>query len=292
MKQLVILSGKGGTGKTSITASLGALTAECVMADCDVDAADLHILTDADGRHSEPFSDQVLARVVSDRCTRCGRCEKACRFDAIHLPAEGEAALVERLSCEGCGLCHDLCPEGAIVLEERLSGELLVSRGSFGPLVHARLGPGEGNSGKLVSLVRERAKEIAERSGLDLVLLDGSPGVGCPVIASLTGVDLVLLVTEPSLAGIHDLERIMDLLDHFRLPGRVMVNKHDLNPRLSERIDELCDRREKPLIGRIPFDPRFTEAMVAGRPITTWCPESPAARTIAEAWESLQADLE
>ena len=289
MKQIVVLSGKGGTGKTSFLASFAALAGECVLADCDVDASNLAILAGGEGGREEPFFGEETARVDPERCTRCGICEESCRFGAIALPrGEGGGptgpARVREIACEGCGLCALVCPPKAIALEERRTGTLLVSRSRRGPLVHARLLPGEGNSGKLVTLVREKAQGVAAEEGLDLVLVDGSPGIGCPVISSLAAVDGAFLVVEPSLSALHDLERILELLERFRVRACAAVNKWDLHPETAGRIARFCRDRGIPLAGRIPFDPVFLDALLERKTVVEYDPQGPAARAVAAAW--------
>ncbi len=297
MKQIVLLSGKGGTGKTSFLASFAALAGGCVLADCDVDASNLAILAGGMEGEEEPFFGEGVARVDPDLCSLCGKCEEACRFQAVTLPRAGEGgpftgpARVREIACEGCGLCSLVCPGGAISMEERLSGTLVVSQSRHGPIVHARLLPGEGNSGKLVALVREKAKGIAAERGLDLVLVDGSPGIGCPVISSLAAVDGAILVAEPSVSALHDLDRLLQLLERFRVKACVVLNKFDLQPEVAERAGEFCRERGVPLAGRVAFDPLFLEALLAGRSIVEYAPGSGPARAVEEAWRRGSAYL-
>lgn len=273
MKQLTVISGKGGTGKTSLIAAFAQCAAPAVLADCDVDASNLPILLEPIGESdSEPFTGGFFVSLKSELCTECGICADVCRFGAVEFE-ETDGDVGKNLPkfnyylCEGCGACVDACPTDAILLVERVSGTLYSSRMRYGPLIHAELGIAEGMSGKLVSLVRERAKETAEREGLDLVLVDGSPGIGCPVIASMAGVDAVLLVTEPTVSGRHDLDRIADLTEHFRMPTAAVVNKFDLNTEVTEGIEYACRGRGIEVLGRVGFDPVFVEAMVAGKTV-------------------------
>ena len=237
MREFVVVSGKGGTGKTSLTASFAVLAGRSVVADCDVDAADLHLVLSPRVKLSGAFRAGHVAVIDAARCTACALCERTCRFDAVKRDAEGAGRprfAIDPTACEGCGVCVRLCPERAIDFPERLSGEWYVSDTRCGPMVHARLGVAAENSGKLVWLVREKAREIAAREGHDLVLVDGPPGIGCPVIASLTGASAALVVTEPTLSGEHDMERVLQVARHFKVPAAVCVNKWDLNPDMKE----------------------------------------------------------
>jgi len=256
MKQITVISGKGGTGKTTLVASLATLVKKSVLADADVDAADLHLLLKPQIQRREPFFASKVAVIDPERCDGCQKCREVCRFGAI------ENLKVDPISCEGCGVCFHMCPQGAIALKDVQSGEWFVSQTRYGPLVHAKLGVAQENSGKLVTLVRKEACRIAQEDGYSLVLIDGPPGIGCPVIASLGGVDAALAVTEPSLSGIHDLKRVLGLCRHFRVPAWVCVNKADINPENTEKIKEFCQEEGTPVIGEIPFDPIVTKAMV------------------------------
>lgn len=291
MNELVICSGKGGTGKTSVTASLAALADPeigFVLADCDVDASNLHLVARPTVVESHPFVAGRLAHIRPDDCNGCGTCAELCAFDAIGPGADGARCEIQPLQCEGCGVCVRFCPTDAIDFPERTCGEWSLSRTAFGPMVHARLDVGAENSGKLVSLVREQARKQAAKLGLDLVLVDGPPGIGCPVTAALTGADLTLLVTEPSLSGLHDLERIAQLAAHFRVPALVCINKYDLSPELTARIEDYCRREDLPLIGKIPFEPLVNEAQAAGRSLVELAPHSAAARELATIWHRIE----
>jgi len=255
-KQLAILSGKGGTGKTTIAAAFASLAKNKVMVDCDVDAADLYILLQPKVLIQEKYFGGRSPRVDLEKCTQCGLCTEVCRFHAI------DNGLVDPILCEGCGFCYHVCPESAIAMEEAFSGDWFISETSYGPFVHARLGIGEENSGKLVTVVRRQATEIAKEKNLNLILIDGPPGIGCPVTASLTGVNLVLAVTEPTLSGIHDLERILKLAEHFKIPSMVCINKFDINLENSQKIISYCDKNGSKVIGRIPYEPKVVEALV------------------------------
>lgn len=260
-REIVVISGKGGTGKTVIAASFAALAKSKVMADCDVDAADLHLLLHPEVLERHDFKGGKKAIINKERCNECGKCEQVCRFKAI------ENFVVDSVSCEGCGVCSHICPEGAIKMEDNLSGEWFISRTKYGPLVHAKLGIAEENSGKLVTVVRQNAKLIAEREKKDFVIIDGPPGIGCPVIASLTGVDLALVVTEPTLSGIHDMERVCSVARHFGVKTYVCINKYDLNLTNSEAIERYCLDSNIEIGEEVPFDQAVNEALVKGVPV-------------------------
>ncbi len=286
MKQITVLSGKGGTGKTTLVASFATLAKNIVMTDCDVDAPNLHLLLKPEIVQTQEFKGSKLAVIDEAKCIQCGKCEEACRFNAI------TNLLVDSVLCEGCGVCAYICPPEAIELKERISGYAFISKTRYGPMSHARLNPGEENSGKLVTLVRHNARQIAERENCDLILNDGPPGIGCPVIASVTGIDVGLIVTEPTLSGIHDLERAQSLLNHFRIPTLVCVNKYDINRENTERIAEFCTQNNIEVAGKIPFDPMVTKAMVAGKPVVEYSPESIVSKEIVEVWERIIASLD
>ncbi len=262
MKELTIISGKGGTGKTSVVASFAALAQNKVLADADVDAADLHLILAPEIRHEEDFRGGRTARIDPERCTECGECLDRCQFNAI-----SPEFVVNKIDCEGCGVCVYFCPVEAIDFPENICGRWYISETRFGPLVHARLGIAEENSGLLVSLVRNQAKVLAEERGLDTIIVDGPPGIGCPVISSITGTDAVLIVTEPTVSGLHDLERVGGLADHFKIPTLACINKFDLNEAMSDRIADFCAGHRIDLVGRIPYDTLVTRAMVAGQSI-------------------------
>ncbi|MFC1968673.1 ATP-binding protein [Chloroflexota bacterium] len=284
IKEVVVLSGKGGTGKTSIVGSFAALAESKVLADCDVDAADLHLLLNPSIKEVREFWSGQVAVIDEEKCTQCGLCQDVCRFEAI------EDLKIAPISCEGCGFCYQICPSEAITMKENLSGHWFISDTEYGPLVHARLGIAQENSGKLVALVRQQAKQIAERQGLGYIISDGPPGTGCAVISSLSGVNLALLVTEPTLSGMHDLERITGVCQHFGVPALVCINKYDLNEENTRRIEERCHDQGIEIASRIPFDNVFTEAMVHGLPVVEYT-KNGVARRIEALWESISRSL-
>jgi len=261
MNEIVIISGKGGTGKTSIAASFAAIGKSKILADCDVDASDLHLVMSPRIAEKGEFWSGKKARIEEEKCNKCGLCQKQCRFGAI------KDFKVDRLSCEGCSFCFHACPAGAIVMEDVLSGHWFVSETRYGPLVYARLIPGEENSGKLVALVRQKAKALAEENALKYIITDGPPGIGCPVISSLSGATMALLVAEPTVSGVYDLERVAGVCKHFRVPAAVCINKYDLNEEIGREIERYCNQRGIELIGKLPFDEVFVEAISRGVPV-------------------------
>jgi len=286
MKQLVIISGKGGTGKTIISACFASLARNKVMVDCDVDAANLYLLLRPEIQESHKFSGGMKARIEQNNCSRCGECVNACRFSAIHEKIDGEF-FIDPISCEGCGVCYHVCAVKAVEMEKSLSGEWFVSHTKYGPFVHARLGIGEENSGKLVTEIRKKAMELAEKNSLDLVIIDGPPGIGCPVIASLSGADLALVVTEPTLAGIHDMERVAQTAHHFKISTACCINKYDINPENSAKIEDWCQKNSIPLMGKIPFDEDVTPSMVNLIPLPEYS-NNAASKEIKNIWEKIQ----
>jgi MinD superfamily P-loop ATPase len=285
MKELVVISGKGGTGKTSVTASFSALAQNKVTVDCDVDAADLHLLLHPEIIETHPFEGGSIAVIDSQKCTGCNQCVRNCRFNAI-----SEDLKVNPFLCEGCGLCMALCPEDAINLKKEKAGQWFISQTAYGPFVHAQLGIAQENSGWLVSHIRTAARTIAENNDSELIIIDGSPGVGCSVIASITGTDMVLIVTEPSLSGIHDMERVLALTAHFQIKTLVSINKSDINRSLSQEIEYLCAEKNVPVIGTIPYDNAVTEAQIHGRPIVEY-KDSEAALSIKFLWNKVKTAL-
>ncbi len=284
--EIVLISGKGGTGKTTITASFAILAGNAVIADCDVDAADLHLLLSPTPIETHEFKSGHEAVIRQEDCTGCGRCEQLCRFDAIEVhnnPTSTVTYSVDSVACDGCGVCVRFCPAQAIDFPERTCGEWMKSETRIGPMVHARLGIASENSGKLVSIVRAEARRIAIDRQLKLVLIDGPPGVGCPVIASITGTSLAVIITEPTVSGEHDLERVLGLVNHFGIPSMVSINKWDLNPDISERIEGKAVRLGARVAPRIRYDSTVTQAQIDGKtPVEI---ESVAGKEIAKLWE-------
>ncbi len=288
IQELVVISGKGGTGKTSLAASLAMLAEKSVIADCDVDAADLHLLLKPQEIDRQEFVSGREAVIRASDCTGCGICRDLCRSGAIGMRQDGGDAgtcHVDPVSCEGCGVCVHFCPEKAIDFPERSCGHWMVSQTRCGPMVHAQLGIAAENSGKLVSMVRREARRIAEEQGRSMIIVDGPPGIGCPVIASLGGASMVLVVTEPTVSGEHDLERVLALARHFDVPAKVCVNKWDLNPSMTERIEEQAFRTGAELAGRIRYDPGVTKAQI--RELTVVETDTDSARDIMQVWKNL-----
>jgi len=285
MKQIVVISGKGGTGKTVLSGCFAALARNAVLADVDVDASNLHLLLRPEIRERHVFKSGLKARIDAKKCTGCGLCLTLCRFNALSEDTEGKA-VVEPLSCEGCGLCFHICPEKAIEMETQVAGEWYISMTKYGPFVHARLGIAEENSGKLVTEVRKKARQIAEDEKRDLVIMDGAPGIGCPVIASLSGTDLALVVTEPTPSGRHDMERIVALARHFKIRVACCINKFDLNPENSADIESWCREESIPVVGKVPFDEAVPESVVRGIPYVEYASNS-SADDIRRMWASL-----
>ena len=286
MKELVVISGKGGTGKTSIIAAFSSLTENKVLCDADVDAADLHLIMDPAVVRRTDFQSGNSAVINNDLCTECGLCREMCRFNAISADYD-----VNPIDCEGCGVCVHFCPEGAIDFPVSTCGEWFVSNTRFGPMVHARLGIAEENSGKLVTLVRQEARKLAEAKNLDLILTDGPPGVGCPVIASIGGAGAVLIVTEPTVSGKHDMERVAQLAAHFKVPAMICVNKFDLNLELTRDIEKYAEDKNIACLGRIPFDPIFTKAMIQAQTIFEYDGQSAVGEAIRVTWQRLAQKL-
>jgi len=282
MKELVVISGKGGTGKTSLMAAFASLAKSKVLCDADVDAADLHLLTDPKIKERHDFQGGGIAVINPDKCTECGLCRDLCRWEAISEQFE-----VDSIECEGCGVCVDFCPEQAIDFPLKTCGQWFISDTRFGPMVHARLGIAEENSGKLVALVRQEAKKLAEKQNLNLLITDGPPGIGCPVIASIGGATALLIVTEPTVSGLHDMERVAQLAAHFKVPGMVCVNKFDLNLDQTQAIEKLAKEKKMAVLGRIPFDLVFTKSMVQGKTIFEYNTESIVGQAVKQIWRKI-----
>lgn len=295
IRELVVISGKGGTGKTSVVASFAALAGNKALADCDVDAADLHLILDPRIVRREDFVGGKSARVIPENCAGCGKCAEVCRFEAVSFdgPANdvvGKTYRIDAIACEGCGLCAHFCPANAVDFSPSVNGEWYVSETRHGPMVHARLGIAQENSGKLVTTVRKAAKEIAKDRGLDLVIIDGSPGIGCPVIASITGTTMVLIVTEPTLSGLHDLDRVAQLSGHFKIPTFVCVNKSDINPEMTQTIHQRCRERNLDVLGEVHYDTAVTQAQIALKSVVEFN-TGPASRDITKLWEAVSDKL-
>lgn len=293
IEELVVISGKGGTGKTSITASFAVLADNAVIADCDVDAADLHLVLAPRVLERHEFRGGHEAVIRMEQCVGCGVCLDYCRFDAVRMIREangGQTFTVDPVSCEGCGVCVRFCPAKAIDFPERVCGEWMVSETRRGPMVHARLGIAAENSGKLVSIVRREARRIAGENGNGLIIVDGPPGIGCPVISSLTGASRVLVVTEPTVSGEHDLERVLALAKHFSIPTSVCVNKWDINPEMTERIEKKAGEADARIVGRIRYDSGVTRAQL--RQMTVVETDTPSAEDIRRVWEQLELNKE
>jgi MinD superfamily P-loop ATPase len=286
MKELVVISGKGGTGKTSIMAAFASLARNKVLCDADVDAADLHLIMDPQVRESHDFQSGHTAVIKQEKCTQCGLCRDLCRWNAI-----SEEFVVDPIQCEGCGVCHYFCPEEAIDFPLNTCGEWFIADTRFGPMAYAMLGIAEENSGKLVTLIRQEGKKLAEKNNLDMLITDGPPGIGCPVIASLGGATAVLIVAEPTVSGRHDMERVTDLAAFFKIPAMVCVNKFDLNPDEASAIEDFARERQVKVMGRIPFDPVFTKSMVQGKNIFEYDGHSEGAEAVKKLWDGVALDL-
>ncbi len=295
MKELVVISGKGGTGKTSVVASLAVLAGKAVLVDCDVDAADLHLVLEPRILRHEAFTAGSKARIKPGHCTACGKCEELCRFDAIYFDGPGNGKVprtfrVDTIACEGCGVCFDFCAEKAIEFEPAVCGQWFVSEARCGPMVHARLGVGAENSGKLVTQLRRAAQQVAAEKRRDLILCDGSPGIGCPVIASLTGASLALFVVEPTASGEHDFRRVAQLALQLGVPGILAVNKADLNEEVTTRLENLAAQQGIAPVGRIPYDRAVTQAQIARQTVVEHS-DGPAAQAIRRLWAKVEKRL-
>ena len=295
MKQIVILSGKGGTGKTSLTAAIAHLAnagpeiMKLILADADVDAANLELLLAPDLIEEHEFIGGQVAMIDPNLCQGCGICQQVCRFEAVNF--DGLIYAIDPLACEGCAACHYQCPEAAIQMEQQIAGKWFRSDTRFGPLFHAALRPAQENSGKLVTMVRQQARLMALDHEYQGVLIDGPPGIGCSVISAVSGTDLAVIVCEPTTAGIHDMQRALETTTHFNIKTMVCINKYDLYLEGTEQIEMYCQQGSVPVIGRIPFDPLITKAMVYAKPITTYQPDAPASLAIFELWERIAREI-
>ncbi len=282
MKELIVISGKGGTGKTSLVAAFASLAQGTILCDADVDAADLHLIMNPTIQEAHDFQSGHTAVIDQDRCTQCGTCTEMCRWNAI-----SDDFIIDAIECEGCGVCVHFCPKQAIGFPVNTSGQWFISETRYGPMVHARIGIAEENSGKLVTLVRQQARQKAEIKGLGMILTDGPPGVGCPVIASIGGATAVLIVTEPTVSGQHDMQRVHQLALHFRVPAMICINKADLNPEKSMEIEQYAAFQNLTFLGRIPFDVNMTQSMVQGKTIFEYQTVSEATASVQHIWQQV-----
>ncbi|MCF8111627.1 MAG: ATP-binding protein [Desulfobacteraceae bacterium] len=282
MKELVVISGKGGSGKTTMVAAMAQLSDNPVLCDADVDAADLHLILSPGVIETHDFMAGHTASINPERCNECGKCIELCRWNAI----SGDF-VVDPVECEGCGVCYYFCEQGAIEFPENLSGHWYISESRFGPMVHARLGVAEENSGKLVTRVRQEGAKIAEAGSHDLVITDGPPGTGCPVIAAIGGAAGVLIVTEPSVSGRHDMERVIEVARHFSVPAMVCINKYDLNEAGADDIQRLVKKNNVTCVGLVPFDPAMTKSMVQAKTLFEYDPHAPACEAVRKVWEQV-----
>jgi MinD superfamily P-loop ATPase len=297
VKQLVILSGKGGTGKTSIAAAFAQLAAwqegpaplRAVLADADVDAANLELALKPRLLEQHEFMGGSKAVIDAARCEGCGRCAQVCRFDAVQFQASQYR--IDQVACDGCAACVYQCPEQAIRMEPQLAGHWFRSESDYGPLFHAALRPAHENSGRLVTLVKQQARLLGLDEGYQVVIVDGPPGIGCPVISAAAGADLAVIIAEPTAAGIHDMARVLQTTAHFRIPALVCINKADVFLEGAAQIEAYCREHAIEMIGRIPFDVTVTEAMVQGEPVTAYRPETSASRALVEMWQHVVAHL-
>lgn len=292
MKQLTVISGKGGTGKTTLTAAFASLAKNATIADCDVDASDMHLILKPKILEKEDYCGLEVARIDPDLCIECGKCREFCRYGAIDDNFE-----VDPYGCEGCAVCTIICPKGAVSMEKRVSGQVFSSETRFGPMAHARLGVGEEASGKLVSAVRSNAKKLAEQYHKDLIIIDGPPGTGCPVIAAITGTDLVLVVSEPTVSGVHDLKRVLELIVHFMIPTVVCINKYDINEENTQLIENFCAKLGISVIGKLPYNDIVTKAMLQEKTLIEYVKsseclnESEFADQICQIWARVEKIL-
>jgi len=283
--EIAIISGKGGTGKSSISAAFATLNGDVVLADCDVDAANLYLLFNPTHEEEIVYIAGHKAVINYDLCTSCGICESYCRFDAISIT--GNKVFISEISCDGCFLCSRICPEKAITMVQNNKSRMYSGSFRNGKMVYGRLAPGEENSGKLVNMVREKARQVSQENNLDTIILDGPPGIGCPVISTITGVDKVVIVTEPTISGLHDMQRTIGIIQKFNLPASVIINKYDLNSSMSEQIKDWCRQNGILVAGELPFDRQMTEAMVQAKSITEFNPDIDISKKIKIIWNKI-----
>ena len=288
MKEISVISGKGGTGKTTITAALATAGSDMLLCDCDVDAADLHLITNPRIRETYLYEGSWKAQIDPGKCLDCGICSEYCNFEAILIDKQNRRQ-IDPFKCEGCRLCERICPSGAITSTRSKNNAWFISDTNFGPMVHARMGPGEENSGKLVTQVRRKGREIAIKENLQFILTDGPPGTGCATIASVTGADAVLVIIEPSITSLHDAERVISLVEQFNIPVYALINKSTINLQMTEQIVQFLKNKKIPLLGEIPFDRTIVEAMIQGKSINEFQPESIISATIRSVWSKLSS---
>ncbi len=296
MKQLVVLSGKGGTGKTSFLAAFAhsALSSErhkATLVDADVDASNLELLLHPKKEEVHPFLGGKKAKIDPGLCQGCGCCEQVCRFQAIVTSETSFIRRVDPIACEGCAACAYQCPESAIRMEEHLAGHWYRSESHLGSLFHANLLPAQENSGKLVSIIKQHAREKAQKEEDSLLLIDGPPGTGCPVISAMSGTDLVVLIAEPSVSGLHDMNRIVEITKHFHIPSLVCINKADLSWELTQQIEDYCQQRSLEILGKVLFDEAITAAMMDGSTIHEYCPQCQSSQSLQAIWERLEEKI-